>query len=87
MLFKVFEHKGEDLARMRNDAGMEQTELAFLLYKDPKKRQRISKIERNVVQPTLAEAMQWYYHCVRGVEREEVLNAIKTLEKASVGKQ
>lgn len=85
MLKKAFTMKAQDLARMRKDAGMDQEALAFLLYKDPKKRQRVGKIERGEVQPTFFEGLAWFKYCTVGVDRAEVEKAIETFEKASQG--
>lgn len=82
MLKKAFAMKANDLARMRKDAGIDQEELAFALYKDPKKRQRIGKIERGEVSPTFFEGIAWFRKCAVGVDREEVLKALDTLEKS-----
>ena len=78
--------KAKGLARMRQDAGLDQDALAFMIYKDPKKRQRIGKIERGEVVPTFREALAWMRHCCVGVDREEVMEAIKTLERVSQNK-
>lgn len=83
VLKKAFAMKAQDLARMRKDSGMDQEQLAFLLYRDPKKRQRIGKIERGELQPTFFEGLSWFKHCAVGVDREDVINAIKVLERAS----
>jgi len=76
--------KAADLKRMRVDAGLEQTDLAYSLYKDPKKNQRIGKIERGEVEPTLREGLQWYFYCARDVDRQEiVLDAVERLQDKS----
>lgn len=83
MLKNAFAMKAKDLARMRKDASIDQETLAILLYKDPKKRQRVGKIERGELEPTFFEGLAWFKHCVVGVDREEVIQAIEVLEKVS----
>lgn len=78
---KVVPRKARKLAKMRKDSGLSQDELAYLMFKDESKRQRIGRIERGEVEPTILEQFSWFKHCATGKERAEILKAVEVLEK------
>jgi DNA-binding XRE family transcriptional regulator len=56
----------KNFSRLRKNANLRQEDLAFLLYNDESKRQRIGKIERGEIQPLFTGGIAWFVHCTKG---------------------
>jgi len=71
----------EKLFNLRKRSIFNQTELASILYGDPKKRQRIGKIERGEVEIGFSEGLAWIWTCSDAAQRKEVKRAVKVLKQ------
>ena len=85
-MLKAFKPSGKNLKRMRKDAGISQEQMAFFLHKDLAKRDRISRIERGLIEPTFSEGFRWFSLCCKGVDKAELDRVVDFLSAVEQGK-
>lgn len=78
-LLKNFKPNGDDLKALRREAGFSREKLAFLIYGDESKFQRIGKIERGEVDVGFSEGMKWFQICcIKDDEKSRTIDDISS---------